>query len=82
MRQLLCRCHDHHHSIYCHYTIHRGSIYEEDPEYPELKAKYDKMILEDQFIDLTLTYDFEQDEAPKPTKQQKKKAAQSHLLGL
>jgi hypothetical protein len=66
-----------------HYTITRGSIYEEDPEYPELKAKYDKMILEDQFIDLTLTYDFEQDEAPKHTKHtRKKREIQPGLPGI
>lgn len=64
-----------------HYTIFRGSIYEEDPEYPELKAKYDKIILEDQFIDLTLTYDFEPDETLEPTKL-RKKVVQSNLPGF
>jgi hypothetical protein len=42
-----------------HYTISRGSIERDDTEYRKLKAKYDKLIKEDQFIDLTLTYDFE-----------------------
>ncbi|MCP1383680.1 hypothetical protein [Runella salmonicolor] len=42
-----------------HYTIPRGSIERSDTAYQKLKAKYDKLIKEDQFIDLTLTYDFE-----------------------
>lgn len=46
-----------------HYTIPRGSIEKNDVEYIKLKSKFDKMIKEDLFIDLTLTYDFEN---PKP----------------
>jgi hypothetical protein len=65
-----------------HYTIFRNNIYEEDPEYPRLKVKYDRMILEDQFIDLTLTYDFEQDEAPKPSKKKNKRLTQANLPGF
>lgn len=42
-----------------HYTIPRGSIERNDTAYQKLKTKYDKLIKEDQFIDLTLTYDFE-----------------------
>ncbi len=42
-----------------HYTIQRREIQRSDTEYRKLKAKFDKLIKEDQFIDLTLTYDFE-----------------------
>lgn len=42
-----------------HYTIQRGNITSEDAEYKELKKKYDKLIKDEQFLDLTLTYDFE-----------------------
>ncbi|WP_299289360.1 hypothetical protein [uncultured Mucilaginibacter sp.] len=42
-----------------HYTIQRGQINQEDKEYIELKRKYDKFIKTEQYIDLTLTYDFE-----------------------
>ena len=51
-----------------HYTISRGSIERDDTEYRKLKAKYDKLIKEDQFIDLTLTYDFEGVKARKTRK--------------
>lgn len=46
-----------------HYTILRGEIQRSDTEYKKLKAKFDKLIKEDQFIDLTLTYDFERPKA-------------------
>lgn len=49
-----------------HYSISRGSIERDDVEYKRLKAKYDKLIKKDQFIDLTLTYDFENRES-RPT---------------
>lgn len=42
-----------------HYLIQRGNINDKDPEFVQLKRKYDKFIKENQFIDLTLTYDFE-----------------------
>ncbi|MHB8208659.1 radical SAM protein [Mucilaginibacter sp.] len=42
-----------------HYTIQRGQITQEDQEYTQLKRKYDKLIKTEQYIDLTLTYDFE-----------------------
>lgn len=48
-----------------HYTIARGNIERNDTEYKKLKAKFDKLIKEDQFIDLTLTYDFESPKAKK-----------------
>jgi len=46
-----------------HYTIPRGSIDKSDAEYRKLKQQYDKLIKEDLFIDLTLTYDFESERA-------------------
>jgi hypothetical protein len=46
-----------------HYTIPRGSIDTQDKDYINLKSKYDKLIKEDQFINLTLTYDFENEKA-------------------
>lgn len=42
-----------------HYTISRKNIEKDDIKYKKLKNKFDKLIKEDQFIDLTLTYDFE-----------------------
>ncbi len=49
-----------------HYQILRHLIPKETTEYRSFKRQYDKMIKSDQFIDLTLTYDFE-DEIPKET---------------
>lgn len=48
-----------------HYQIQRGHIKGEDKEYLALKRQYDKLIQSEKFIDLTLTYDFEE-EQPKP----------------
>lgn len=42
-----------------HYTINRTNLLNNDPEYKKTKQKYDKLIKEDSFINLTLTYDFE-----------------------
>ena len=56
-----------------HYTIQRGSIEKNDVEYEKLKSKFDKLIKEDQFIDLTLTYDFESPKARKVHKSVVKK---------
>lgn len=42
-----------------HYTVSRGDVKESDNEYTSLKKKYDHLIQNDQFIDLTLTYDYE-----------------------
>ena len=42
-----------------HYQIDRKDIPKNDEAYQEVKKKFDKLIKEDQFIDLTLTYDFE-----------------------
>lgn len=42
-----------------HYTIPRGSIDRNDPEYRKLKWQFDKLIKNNQHHKLTLTYDFE-----------------------
>lgn len=55
-----------------HYQIQRGSINNEDKEYKALKKQYDKLIQSDRFIDLTLTYDFEEEQPKlKPKKKVK-----------
>ena len=48
-----------------HYTFKRDDIkaIQDDSEYKQLKQRFDKLIRQDQFIDLTLTYDFDNDEA-------------------
>ncbi|WOC39291.1 hypothetical protein [Polaribacter sp. HL-MS24] len=45
-----------------YYTITRGDIKKSDREYLELKKKFDHLIQSDQFMDLTLTYDYEERE--------------------
>jgi hypothetical protein len=52
-----------------HYTIQRSTLKNDEKDYKSLKKKYDKLIKTDHFLDLTLTYDFE-DEKPK-SKQKK-----------
>lgn len=47
-----------------HYQIQRSTLKNEDKQYKALKRQYDKLIKSDRFIDLTLTYDFE-DSSPK-----------------
>ena len=42
-----------------HYTITRHDVKKGDREYVELKEKFDHLIKNDPFIDLTLTYDYE-----------------------
>lgn len=42
-----------------HYTINRNNLLNNDPDYKKTKQKYDKLIKNDSFINLTLTYDFE-----------------------
>lgn len=44
-----------------HYTILRGNVTITSAGHSEVKAKYDKLIKKDQAINLTLTYDFEED---------------------
>jgi len=45
-----------------YYTITREDVKKSDNEYLELKKKYDHLIDSDQFMDLTLTYDYEERE--------------------
>ena len=45
-----------------HYQIQRSTLKNEDKEYKSLKKQFDKLIKSDRFIDLTLTYDFEEDQ--------------------
>ena len=42
-----------------HYNLLRKDITKTDVEYKKLKERFDKLIRADQFIDLTLTYDFD-----------------------
>lgn len=53
-----------------HYQIQRSTLRNEDDEYKALKKQYDKLIKSDKFINLTLTYDFEEDQ-PKLKKKRK-----------
>lgn len=45
-----------------HYQIQRSTLKNEDKEYKTLKKQYDELIKSDRFIDLTLTYDFEEEQ--------------------
>ena len=47
-----------------HYTIKRDDVKDKDTNYKQLKTQFRKLIKDDQFINLTLTYDFE-DEKPR-----------------
>ncbi|MCK6463091.1 MAG: hypothetical protein L6Q29_04745 [Candidatus Pacebacteria bacterium] len=42
-----------------HYTVNKDDVEKSDKEYKKLKAKYDRLIKKDRFLNLTLTYDFE-----------------------
>jgi hypothetical protein len=53
-----------------YYTITREDVKKSDAEYLQLKKKFDHLIQNNQFIDLTLTYDYEERE----TEPQKKLA--------
>lgn len=48
-----------------YYTITREEVKKSDSEYLELRKKFDHLIESDQFMDLTLTYDYEERE-PSP----------------
>lgn len=48
-----------------HYQIQRSTLKNEDKEYISLKKEYDKLIKSDRFIDLTITYDFEEEQPKK-----------------
>lgn len=50
--------------LFRHYTIKRDDVRDKDTNYKKLKTQFQKLIKEDKFIDLTLTYDFE-DEKPR-----------------
>lgn len=50
--------------LFRHYTIKRDDVRDKDTNYKQLKTQFQKLIKQDQFIDLTLTYDFE-DEIPR-----------------
>ncbi|WP_168207913.1 hypothetical protein [Spirosoma sp. KCTC 42546] len=44
----------------CHYTLAKGSDGpSKHPRFLFLKSEYDRLIKKDQFIELTLTYDFD-----------------------
>ena len=45
--------------LFRHYTIRREDVKVEDENYKLIKSQFQKLIKQDQFIDLTLTYDFE-----------------------
>lgn len=47
------------------YTITRDDVKNSDSEYLSLKKKFDHLIQNDQFVDLTLTYDYEERESEK-----------------
>lgn len=51
-----------------HYTISRKDVKESDKEYNLIKKKFDTLINKDRFIDLTLTYDYEDREPQKRIK--------------
>jgi len=51
-----------------HYTISRSDVKESDSEYVSIMKKFDHLINNDQFIDLTLTYDYEDREPKKKAK--------------
>lgn len=55
-----------------HYTINRGNILANDQNYKKVKKQYDKLIKEDKFIELTLTYDFESESPQKRSKRKLK----------
>lgn len=56
-----------------HYKIQRGKVSADDRNYIQLKKQYDKLIKTDRFIDLTLTYDFDDERPKKMVKKSHKK---------
>lgn len=46
-------------SVLRHYRVPRTAVDQKDDEFKKIKKFYDTLIEKDQFIDLTLTYDFE-----------------------
>ena len=51
-----------------HYKIKRDSVQKDDEDYKYLKSKFDKLIHNEKHIDLTLTYDFEDQESENTVK--------------
>ena len=60
-----------------HYRIQRSTLKNEDQGYKALKKQYDKLIKSDRFIDLTLTYDFEEEQPIIKSKKKRKELALS-----
>lgn len=58
-----------------HYQIQRSTLKNEDKGYIALKKQYDKLIKSDRFIDLTLTYDFEEEQPIIKSKKKQKEFA-------
>ena len=54
--------------LFRHYTIKRDDVNEKDKNHKQLKTYFEKLVRDDQFIDLTLTYDFESLEPRKLSK--------------
>lgn len=50
--------------LFRHYKIRKEDVCIEDKDYKQIKTQFQKLIKNDQFMDLTLTYDFE-DEKPR-----------------
>lgn len=46
-----------------HYTVSKDDVKKSDKDYQKLKAKFDRLIKKDMFLNLTLTYDFEDEVA-------------------
>ncbi len=61
-----------------HYQIQRSTLKHEDTEYKSLKKQFDKLIKADRFIDLTLTYDFEEEQPKIKTRAKKKSKLLTH----
>ena len=49
--------------LFRHYAIRKEDVNEPDENHEILKQKFEQLIRQDQFINLTLTYDFEDDAA-------------------
>lgn len=49
-----------------HYTIKRGNVESMDFDLEKIREKYERLIEEDMFINLTLTYDFEETDNENP----------------
>jgi hypothetical protein len=54
--------------LFRHYSIRKEDVNEKDENHESLKQRFEQLIRQDQFINLTLTYDFEDDLANSDTK--------------